>query len=129
MSKRKVNRRPLTKSAIGDMREPIQLRKRTLTPAKYGEASATESYEVMACPFAKVVTKTPGQREFDKVNLGVDTTHIFTIRYFAAGTAETVVTWGGENYDVQWVEKLDGRKEFMNLHCKVLGDKTLEANQ
>ena len=132
MAKRVVDRRPLKKSAVGDMRERIELRQRDVKPPKFGTSSITEEYEIIDTVWAKMETSKfagTGRQEFDAVNLGPRATHIFTIRFNADVSAETVVTYRGENYEILNDIDPEERQQYLALNCKLKGDKTLEANK
>ena len=138
MAKLKVDKRPLKKIAVGDMRDRISIRQRDVAipdfdnPAKFDEA-----YKTIAVVWCKVTTNASGRELFDEVNVSTgggfvqSATHIFTIRYRddITITSENIVSYKGENYKIKRVINLEERDMYLVLPCKVLGDETLEANK
>lgn len=136
MAERKVDKRKLKKIAVGDMRDRIALRQRDVSvpdfdnPAKFEEA-----YKTLAVVWCKVKTNPIGRDEFSDVNVSTgggvfsSSTHVFTMRYMEGISAQTVVTYKDENYKINRIVNPEERNMYLELHCKVLGDETLEANQ
>ena len=136
MAKLKVDKRQLKKIPVGDMRDRISIRERDLSvpdfdnPAKFDEA-----YKTIAVVWCRVKTNISGRDEFTDVNVSTgggliqSSTHIFTIRYREGISAENVVSYKVENYEIKRVVNPEERNMYLELYCKVLGDKTLEANQ
>lgn len=136
MSKLKVDRRPLRKTPVGDMRERILIRQRDVgTPDFDNPAKYKEDYKTIASVWAKVVTNISGKKIFDGVNestgggIVLSSTHVFTIRYREGVTSEHRVDFKGNNYDIQRVVNPEERNIELQLYCKLLGDRELEANQ
>lgn len=128
MAKRKTQQRRLSKHLTGDMRARVKLKTRTLKPPAFGEAAHSEEF-VSISVWAKVETERNGRKTFDDVNVEDQPTHFFTIRYREDVTAETFIEYRNENYDIVKTVDPEERHEYLELHCKVLGDKTLEANK
>jgi SPP1 family predicted phage head-tail adaptor len=128
MAKRDTRQRRLRKHSTGDMRIRIKLKTRTLKPPVFGSASHSEAFESISV-WAKVETVSMGRRDFDNVNIEERPTHLFTIRFREDVTAETFVEYRGENYDVLNTVDPEERQQYLELQCKVKGDKTLEANK
>jgi len=136
MSKLKVNKRPLRKTPVGDMREKILIRQRsTGSPGFDNPAKFKEDYKTIANPWAKVVTNISGKKIFDGVNEGtgggivLSSTHVFTIRYREGITSEHRVDYKGNNYNIQRIVNPEERNIELQLYCKLLGDRELEANK
>ena len=136
MSKLKVDRRPLKKTPVGDMRDRILIRERSVSAPDFdNSAKATETYKTIASVWAKVVTNVSGKKIFDGVNedtgggILLSSTHIFTIRYMEGITSEHVVDYKGENYEINRVVNPEERNMYLQIYCKLLGDRTKEANQ
>ena len=137
MAKLKVDKRPLRKTPIGDMRDRIAIRQRDVStpgfdnPAKFGE-----TYKTIATVWCKVKTNVSGKKIFDGVNedsggggILLSSTHIFTIRYREGVTSEHRVNYKDGNYQIQRVVNPEERDIELDLYCKLLGDRELEANK
>lgn len=136
MAELKVDKRTLKKIPVGDMRGRISLRQRDVAvpdfdnPAKFEEA-----YKTIAIVWCKVKTNPIGRDEFTDVNISTgggvfsSSTHVFTMRYREGITTQNVVSYKDENYKINRIVNLEERDMYLELHCKVLGDETLEANQ
>ncbi len=132
----KVDKRPLKRTPVGDMRDRIAIRQRDVStpdfdnPAKFGE-----TYKTIATVWAKVKTNVSGKQIFDGVNedtgggILLSSTHIFTIRYREGITSEHRVNYKDSNYQIQRVVNPEERNMYLELYCKLLGDRDLEANQ
>lgn len=136
MAKLKVDKRPLKQIPVGDMRDRILIRQRaTSTPDFDSPAKFGETYKTIAAVWAKVKTNISGKRIFDGVNdeqgggIILSSTHIFTIRYRDGITSENVVDYKGDNYKINRVVNPEERNMYLELYCKLLGDRELEANQ
>lgn len=134
MPSRKVERRPLRKSAVGDMRDRINLLTKGLQPPVFGGSTAPQDFTLIAEVWAKVVTRSPGLNTFTDVNVAsqsrlAQATHIFTIRYRSDVTTEAVIAYQGNYFEILNDDDTETRNEYLILHAKLLGDKTLEANQ
>ena len=128
MAKRQTKQRRLRKHSTGDMRARIKLKTRTIKPPSFGSAAHSEEFESISV-WAKVETERNGRQMFDDVNVENQPTHFFTIRYREDVTAETFIEYRSENYDIVKTIDPEERHEYLELQCKVLGDKTLEANK
>jgi SPP1 family predicted phage head-tail adaptor len=113
------------------MRDRIQLRSRVITPPTFGTAAPTEEYALIAEVWAKAETLTQQRAKamFNEVNIEQLPAHLFTIRYRSDVTAETVITFRDENYDITGTIRPDERIEYLELGCRILGDKDKGANQ
>ena len=133
MPKRSVSSRPLRKSPIGDLRERIELYTREVQPPVMGSASDTEKFTLIKEVWAKIVTRLPGEDTFSKVNVAsqnllAKATHIFTIRWRSDITAQNVIQYEGNYFEILNTDDTETRNEYLIMHCKLLGDKTLKAN-
>ena len=137
MAKLKVHRRSLQKTPVGDRRDRILIRQRGIgTPGFDNPAKFGEDYKTIASVWAKVTTNVSGKRIFDGVNedsggggILLSSTHVFNIRYMDGITSENVVDFKGENYEIKRVINSEERNLELDLHCKLLGERGLEANQ
>ena len=132
MATRKTKKRRLKKYAIGDMRERITIHVRTLTPPTYDDSSFTESYDTGVEDWAELTTPEAYESgaidKFDDVNIAPGTTHIFTVRFDSAWTAENIIVWNNDYYKVLKTRDPDGRSEYTEFQCRLLGDDDYEAN-
>ncbi len=136
MAKLKVEKRPLKKIPVGDMRDRILIKERGIgAPDFANPAKFDEEYKTLFEPWCKVTTNITGRTEFDGVNestgggVTLSSTHVFTMRYCAGITSQHVVVYKGENYKINRIVNLEERNMYLMLLCKLLGDETLEANQ
>ena len=136
MAKRKVDKRPLKQVPVGDMRDRILIKERALsTPDFDNPAKFSEAYKTVAAVWAKVKTNVSGRQIFDGVDaetgggILLSSTHVFTIRYRGGVTSENVIDYKGENYEIKRIVNPEERNMYLELHCKLLGDRELEANQ
>lgn len=133
MSERKVRRRKLTKLSVGDMRERVSLKERSITPPDFNSASFTENYIQIAEVWAVVETKdfsSSGQVLFAEVNdPDARPSHRISIRYRDDITSETRISWRDELYEILPVTNFEERNGYLMLDCKLMGSDTREANQ
>ena len=136
MANRKVDKRPLKQVPVGDMRTQILIRERAVSAPDFDNpAKFEETYKTIASTWAKLTTNVSGKKFFDGVNTDtgggiiLSSTHVFTIRYRDGITSENVVDYKGENYKINRVVNPEERNMYLELHCKLLGDRELEANQ
>lgn len=136
MPKLKVDKRTYKKIAVGDMRDRIDVRKRDISAPDFDSpAGFGESYNTLFSAWCKVKTNVSGRDSFDGVNedtgggVILSSTHTFTIRFRDGVTSENVVQFKGNNYKINRIVNPEERNEYLELHCKVLGDRELEANQ
>ena len=122
MGRRRVTKRRLQKYSIGDMRNRITLHTRALRPAGFGSASFSETYSAIDTVWAYVSTDT-GQHRFNGVNIesGDQPTHLFVIRYRSDVTAETVIEFNGQYYEILPIIDPDERSLYLELPCKLAG--------
>lgn len=131
-----MDKRPLKQVAVGDMRDRILIRQRDIGGPDFDSpAKLKEGYKTIAAVWCKVKTNISGKQVFDGVNettgggVILSSTHVFTIRYREGITSENVVDYKGEYYEIVRVVNPEERNMYLELNCKLLGDKTLEANQ
>lgn len=132
MPTRKIAKRPLRKSAIGDRRERIKIHVRAIAPPAFNDASFVETYDVGIETWAKVESVAlvgGGRREFDSVQIGESATHLFDIRYRPDITAENIIGYQDEYYQILKVDDPEERHISLVLHARLKGDDTLEVNQ
>lgn len=136
MAELKVNRRPLRKTPTGDRRDRISIRQRDVSAPDFDDpAKFEEIYKTLVVVWAMVKTNVSGRKFFDGVNedtgggVILSSTHVFNIRYRDGMTAQNVVTYKGENYKINRIVNFEERNIELDLHCKVLGDRELEANE
>lgn len=133
MSKRQVKRRRMKKTAVGDLRSLITVWERKVEAPTASSVSVVEAHENPEQEWAKVETvgtMAVGQNRFDGVNLNESGhSHVFTLRYTDTYTAENIVEWEGDFYDILETDNPDGRFEYLELFCIIKGDKNLEANR
>ena len=136
MAKLKVDKRQLKKIPVGDMRDRISIRERGVAAPDFNNpAKFEEAYKTIATLWCKVKTNQSGRDEFSDVNVStgggilLSSTHVFTIRYMDNITSENVVEYKGDNYEINRIINPEERNMYLELNCKVLGDRELEANQ
>ncbi len=136
MAKSTIDRRRLKKTPVGDMRERILIKERAVSPSDFDNPSAFgEAYKTLLQPWCIVKTNISGRSEFDGVNKStgggviLSSTHIFTIRYCKGITSQNIVEYQGNNYEINRIVDPEERHMYLELNCKILGDKTIEANQ
>lgn len=136
MAELKVDKRPLKKNPVGDMRDRIAIRQRDInTPDFDNSAKFEETYKTIATVWAKVKTNISGKQIFDGVNEGtgggitLSSTHVFTIRYREGITSEHRVNYKDDNYEIKRIVNPEERNMYLELNCKLLGDRKSEANQ
>lgn len=123
-----VNRRKARRPQVGDMKDRIDLQIRQLLPPAFGESEPTLGYTLPGTVWAQHDT-TKGIQLFNGVEIGDAITDTFQIRYRRDVTTETRISFDGRYYEIAAVENLDGRKQFLFLMCKELGDNTVVANR
>lgn len=128
MSTRVLNRRRLKKYGIGDLRERITIHTRTITAPGFDSVDFTETYDVGTDYWASVETLDKKKQLFGGVNIPDAATHTFIIRFDSDVSAENVINWEGEYYDILKTSDPDKRKQYLELFSKVKGDDSLEAN-
>ena len=111
------------------MRERITVHTRDITPPTFDSVDFTETYNIGFDDWASVETPVSGISSFSGVTIPDRTTHIFVIRFDDSITSENVIRWEGESYDIIRTTDPDKRNQYLELFCKVLGDKDLEANK
>lgn len=136
MAERKVKRRKLTKSAIGDLRDRISLERRSTV---YGmSAEPTEQHTVIAEVWAKVETPradsiiASGDQFHNGVNTNALPDYRFTIRYRAdLNSSDIIIRWRGELYHIEdtGIMSPEKRLEYLVIPARLAGDDTKEANQ
>lgn len=129
MSIRIVSRRRLKKFSIGDLRERISFYSRDIKSPVFNSAKFTETYTLIADRWASVSSARTAQQFFNNVNVDSQPTHTFVIRFLENITTETRIKWKDKNYEILLVINFEDRDEFLELHSKLLGDDTLEANK
>ena len=136
MAKLTVDKRPLKKIPVGDMRDRISIRERVIGAPTFDKPAAFgEDYKTIATVWCKVKTNKSGRDEFAGVNADtgggilLSSTHIFTMRYRPGITSEHVVVYKGNNYEINRIVNPEERNMYLELNCKLLGDRELEANQ
>lgn len=127
-------RRGKERLCIGDLRDRVRLRSRTLRVPPFGTAEPSELFgqEGGAEPgstFASVST-VRGKTAFNAIGQERVLTHTIGVRWDPRITSEIWVELpDGRLLDVLRVTDLDERHEFMLLDCAERGDGALEANQ
>lgn len=130
MATRRINRRPLRQSPIGDRRDRITIHVRALTSPVFDSADFREAYDVGIDTWAKVETvDASGRNDFDEVSLAVGATHRFDVRYRPNVTSENIIGYRDEYYQILRIDNPENRNLSLILHCIVKGDDTSEANQ
>lgn len=135
MAKREVQRRKLSKSPIGDMRDRISLERRTTVPPQFDNPENTISYVVIAEVWAKVetafmVSTGEGDQNYNGVDLQKKPAYKFTIRYRNdLKSSDTVVRWRDQLYKIDDIADPEKRQEYLILSSMLRGDDDLGANQ
>jgi head-tail adaptor len=129
MSTRRVNKRKLTKFAVGDMRDRIEIFVRSVIAPGAGSASVTEEYVLLREIWSRLDHLIPGKVIFDEVDTGGQPTHIFTIRFWLDITTQNRVKFDNDYYKIVKVVDPQGRKEYLRLYCKLMGSFDRIANE
>lgn len=136
MAERKVGRRKLTKSAVGDIRDRISLERRVrLPPQDFENSDGSEVLTVIAEVWAKVetafmISQGQGDANYNGVNLEKKPAYRFTIRYRGdLNSSNTVVRFRGKLFAIGEIGNPELRNEYETLVCPLRGLDTLEANQ
>jgi head-tail adaptor len=134
MSIRQLKRRALRKVALGDRRSLITIWERNIAAPTGTAVSVQEEYTNPVQEWAKIDTVSSlaaGQDRFDGVNLriGASHSHVFIVRHSPDYSAQNIVEWEGDYFDIMETNNPDSRFEDLELYCKSKGDKNLEANK
>jgi head-tail adaptor len=129
MSVRKVNKRKLTKFAIGDMRDRIEIFIRSIVPPGANSASPDEEYTLLREIWARLDHLLPGKVIFDEVDTDNQPTHIFTIRFWDDITSQNRIKNENDYYKIVKVIDPQRRQEYLQLYCKLMGATIREANK
>ena len=123
-------RRKKRAACSGDLRDEIILWDRDIKAPAFGEAEQTQTYSNGFTVWSSINT-IEGKEIFNGAQLVGVKTHSILIRFDAGRniTAENVVEFKGNYYDILGVQNLEERDEWLELSCGILGDKTQENNQ
>lgn len=127
MAERVIQRRRLRKNSIGDLRDCISLENRSIQAPSFGSSSFSEGYSPIIETWAKVETSF-NARVFDEVAVEKKPSHKFTIRHRDGITTETRIRWRGDLYEIQHLDNLEGRNEYLILYAALVGDEDREAS-
>lgn len=132
MAERQVARRKRVKVPVGDLNNRIDIGVSVSSPRAGGKTDKT--FRRSFTRFAKVETKTGTQGGGDKRlingrNTTPPSTHAFTIRYIDGIKSQMIVCFKGDFYEIQGTTDVDGRREYLRLRARILGDITLEASE
>ena len=128
MPRRQTNRRRLKKYSIGDMRERITIHTRAITAPGYDGVSFSETWDDGTSYWASCETLDKKRALFSSVNIPEGATDSFIVRYDSSITAENMIRWNGNAYEILRTSDPDGRKQYIELFSRLLGDQTLDAN-
>lgn len=128
MAIRVTNRRRLKKYGIGDLRERITMHTRVITPPGYDSTEITETYDAGTELWASCETLDKKRQMFAGVNIPETATHSFIIRYNSAITAENIINFEDEYYEILKTSDPDKRKQYLELFSRIKGDDTLAVN-
>ena len=123
-------RRSKRSPCVGDLRDEIIIHDRDITPPLFNTAEQTQAYTNSLTVWASVNT-VRGKEIFSGTQLVGVKTHNILIRFLDTReiTQENVVEFKGNYFDVLEVQNFEGRDEWLELSCGILGDKTQENNQ
>jgi SPP1 family predicted phage head-tail adaptor len=131
MSTRSVKKRRLKKYATGDMRERITLYNRAITAPVFNSAAFTETYDAGTTVWARAQSIDyvgSGDKQFDAVQVADRPTDLFIIRFRSNVTAETIIRWEGNAYEILSVTDIDRRGMYLELLARIKGDQTKATN-
>jgi len=129
MSKLRVLRRRKREYELGDFDQRIKLHVRSITPGIYSDSGFTETYNDGVETWARIRTlDLTGKKYFDDVNVETEPTHEFVIRYRSWVTAEYVVGWRGDYYNIKRIRDPEERNDYSEILCRLVGDDDYEAN-
>lgn len=126
MSVRTINRRPLRKISIGDMRTPAGLYLAVLTASM--TVDPVREFKSIQDPWFCSVRTVSGITAFGDSNVEEVVTHIFEGRFIEGTSDDHFIKHDGRFFRIITVEDLDERKEFMQLKCTERGIDTLLVN-
>jgi hypothetical protein len=133
MSIRKVNRRRLKKIAIGDMREIITIWERNNQAPIGDDISILMPLTNPISEWAHISTVdtiSGGQDRFDGVDLKeIGNSHVFTIRYNENYTAENIIEYANNLYEILKTNNSENRNEYLEFFVRIKGDEDLPVNQ
>ena len=122
----------------GDFRHKIQLYKREQASVSYGGLEPTESFSLVAEPFAAVET-VRGTTRFAEINIEERPTHIFnivytsylfnTVKFDELEKGNYFVRFKGRNYLVLNLENIDEDNQYIAIQTTERGTATLEASK
>jgi len=128
MSVRQATRRPMKKTAVGDMRDRIILKEQEMKAddVDFG-VEFNNPVEVWAAIFTPNNVGS-GQFKFANTNTDENPTHIFKIRFRDDVTGKTYVEHKNVNYRVISIQDPDLRKEYLHIKTTIRGPDDLPLN-
>lgn len=97
------------------MRDVVTVQSRTTAPNANNEPVATWG-DVM--PIRAVVKPTGGSELWRGMKVESETTHVVTVRYWAALEPSMRLIFGGKTLQIDSVHDLEGMRRFMVLQCR-----------
>lgn len=126
MPARRVAKRPLRRTPIGDRRDQVIVHATSSRPRRGG--GTEKVFTPIATVAMKVETLGRNQHGFNEVNIGEVPTHRFTTRFRADITAEHFLEFKGSYFEIVDLEDHEGRGLDLILRCQVTGSTSKEAS-
>lgn len=126
MTNRKIQRRPLRKVSIGDMRTPIGIYNSTLMSKN--SVDPIRHLEVVIDPWFCSVHTIHGSTMFGESNVEEVITHIFDGRYIDSITVDHMVVYDSRLLRIISTENWEERGEYLRLVCTERGLAKLRVN-
>tara|TARA_R110000782_G_scaffold33856_1_gene81376 strand:+ start:79 stop:471 length:393 start_codon:yes stop_codon:yes gene_type:complete len=122
MSTRQATRRPMKKTAVGDLRDRITLKDQEMTASDVDFGIEFNNQVTVWAAIFTPNTVGSGQYNFGGTNTDENPTHIFKIRYRDDVDGKTYVEHENINYRVVSIQDPDLRREFLHIKTVVRGD-------
>lgn len=117
---------------VGDMKDPIILNNRNITPPLFNTVDFDENFtpiNQLQPDVLSLVETVTGKTYFDGKNTDVNITHEIYISYDALVNASIWITFEDRRIDILKVEDFEERHEFMKLTCNDEGLTSRQASK
>lgn len=126
MSKRKIERRPLKKISIGDMRTPVGIYHASLVTSN--GVDPVRKLDAVIEPWFCSVETINGEIMFGESNIEEAVTHVFKGRYLESITVDHMVAYDGRLFRIINTNNYEARDEYLELVCSERGSSNLRVN-
>lgn len=134
MAERKVERRKLSKSAVGDLNERILLERRSASAA-WDSSEVLITHTTIQEVWAKIdtaffISTGQGDEAYNGVNVHRKPAYKFTIRHRTDIDASSVtIKYNGVRYDIEAISNPEERGQYLVLTSTKWGTATTNGNQ